>query len=158
MLCNSISRGWNRLKISTGHKASKTKWLVKILAKSGTIHEGEEKSLSLSLFCWTLSPGVAYLRPAAQWPKAVSVKVWPCWEKVLWGRKAFPFLLHWSLLSSLSFTTAGASRSCCCQAHGFTQHLKSLVPKSSPCYQCQLGRELQVKLKLSWTDLNFTMF
>lgn len=100
------------------------------------------------------------LTPAARWPKAVSVKVWPCWGKVLWGQQAFPFLLHWNSLSSLSFTTAGASRSCCCcrRAHGFTRHLNRLVPNSSPRYQCQLGRELHVKLKLSWTDLNFTTF
>lgn len=100
-----------------------------------------KKNLSTFPFFIGLQVQGWLLKVAAWWHKAGSVTVWPCWGKVLWGQQILPSCgtETWGILELSAFDPALYS----CRA----------VRAISAA-----GRELYTKLKLSWTDLNFTIF
>lgn len=102
-----------------------------------------KKNLSTFPFFIGLQVQGWLLKVAAQWPKAGSVTVWPCWGKVLWGQQILPSCCTetWVILELFAFDSALYS------CRGSESHGASAA-----------GRELYTKLKLSWTDLNFTIF
>lgn len=105
-----------------------------------------KKNLSTFPFFIGLQVQGWLLKVAAWWHKAGSVTVWPCWGKVLWGQQILP--------------------SCGTETRGILE----LFAFGPALYNCRAGRAMVpvqlggncswegTKLKLSWTDLNFTIF
>lgn len=94
--CNSINMEWNWPRISTGHEASKTKWLVKILAKFRYYFEGEEK-MSRPFPSW-----LGFKSRCSYHDKLLCGLKQYCYglavlRKSPLGMTAFSLLLHWKL-------------------------------------------------------------
>lgn len=87
--CNSINMEWNWPRISTGHEASKKKWLVKILAKFRYYFEGEEK-MSRPFPSWLGFKSRCSYHDKLLCGLKQYCLVWLCWGKVPWEWQPSP--------------------------------------------------------------------